>query len=108
MTGDAVDAFYGDVPAAATAKLISMLKPHSLRAFTDPAPAQGWEEYDGKRAYIVCEKDHAIPMPYQDAMVAGSGKSWTVKRISSDHTPFASHSEELAGIFQQLIDGFAG
>ena len=52
--------------------------------------------YDGRRTYWVSLKDQSIPSVAQDAMLEGSGVQWTVKRFSSDHSPFLSYPQALA------------
>ena len=52
--------------------------------------------YNGKRAYIHTELDHTIPLVAQDAMVYYSGVNWDILSLNSSHSPFLSHTSEVA------------
>ena len=63
--------------------------------------------FDGRRAYVHCTQDQAIPAVVQTMMVEGSGVEWVVRTMESSHSPFLSDPEllvrfvrEFAGIFR--------
>ena len=49
--------------------------------------AVGWR--DVPATYVICERDHAIPVAAQEAMAARAG---TTQRLDSDHSPFLNGS----------------
>ena len=59
----------------------------------------------GKIAYILCEKDAAVPAFIQEKIIAGSGVEWKVERLESGHCPMISCPEKLAGLLVDLVGG---
>ncbi|KAK5991219.1 Alpha/beta hydrolase nvfD-like protein [Cladobotryum mycophilum] len=82
------------------------LKPHSYRSFDTPSPQPAWPDkgFDGRRAYVFCHEDRAIPVEHQKVMVEVSGKEFrTFDLEDADHSPFLSKTEEML----EIVDGLA-
>lgn len=70
--------------------------------------AIGWkeEDYNGRRAYIRCLEDEALPLVAQDAFIGGSGVDWIVKSMPTSHSPFLSRPDETAKVIEELVGEF--
>ncbi|PVH94790.1 alpha/beta-hydrolase, partial [Periconia macrospinosa] len=90
--------FYNDVSDAQAQWATSLLLPHAERALSTPSGPPAWPDaaFNGKRAYIQTELDNAIPFVGQDAMVTYSGVQWDVIKLQAGHSPFVSHTKEVA------------
>ncbi|UKZ76616.1 hypothetical protein TrVFT333_004323 [Trichoderma virens FT-333] len=108
-TLDEEETFYNDCSAEIARSATAMLKPHSVRAMQSAPSAVGWQDksYDGRRAYIRCLKDNALPVKIQDHLVARSGVEWAVKTLDSSHSPFLSMPDELTRTLEEIIEEFA-
>lgn len=86
------------MPEDLAKKSTDSLTHHSLQSTLDaPGPLAFKESaYDGRRAYIRCAQDQAIPAVFQDAMVAASGVEWKVINMDASHSPFLSKPKETA------------
>lgn len=84
--------------AATARKAIAALKDQAEPSLSSPSGPPAWPDavYNGKRAYIQTADDHTIPFVAQDAMVTFSGVEWDVKKLQSGHSPFLSHTREVA------------
>lgn len=100
--------FYNDCSPDAIERVKATLKPHSAVAGGTCSSAIGWREraYDGRRAYIRCLRDNALPIAVQDRMVARSGVEWVVKTVNASHSPFVSMPDELAGVVAGIVEEF--
>lgn len=105
---DPAAVFYEDVSEPLTAESCASLLPHSMTALMSPSPPSAWAdpEYAGRRAYIRCAQDRAIPAFAQDLMVQHSGVEWVVKELDGSHSPFLSRPAELAGCLAKLAEEF--
>lgn len=106
---DPVDTFYHDLPKERAEHYASSLQRHSLNASRSPAGPAGYADsaYNGRRAYIVTEDDHALPTFLQTMMVEKSGVEWEIKRMNSSHSPFLSHTDEVADYIVDLSKRYA-
>lgn len=106
---DPVSIFYADVAEPVASEACAELLPHAWSAFTTPGPPPAWADaaYSGRRAYIRCANDRAIPVFAQDLMVEGSGVAWVVKKFDCSHSPFLCQPAELAASFIELAEDFA-
>jgi pimeloyl-ACP methyl ester carboxylesterase len=95
------EAFYAQCPAAEQAFAVSRLKPQGVQPFGAPVAttAERWGRIP--RYYIECARDRAINLPLQKAMHAAS-PCRKVFSIDTDHSPFFSAPEELAGILLEI------
>lgn len=88
--------------------MTATLKGHSLKAMTGhPVLAYKEKEFDGRRAYINCLKDHAVPISVQRNIVEKSGVNWVAKTLNSSHSPFISMPRELTKVVEEIINEFA-
>jgi len=92
------DVFYNLVPEPEAQKAVSLIKTQSEPALSSPSGPPAWLDsvYNGKRAYIQTTQDHCIPFVAQDAMVTYSGVEWEVLKLESGHSPFLSHTKDVA------------
>jgi hypothetical protein len=90
--------FYNDVDDATAKKAISWLKDQAEPALSSPSGPPAWPDaaFNGKRAYIQTELDNTIPFVAQDAMTRYSGVTWDILTLSSSHSPFLSHTKDVA------------
>jgi hypothetical protein len=88
--------------------MVKTLKGHSIKSMKSLASSIGWKEkdYDGRRAYIRCLEDHALPLVAQDAFIEHSGVDWLVKSLPTSHCPFLSRPDETAKIIQEFAEEF--
>jgi pimeloyl-ACP methyl ester carboxylesterase len=80
--------------------LASRLRHQARRPSTEPSPAAS--PRNGRRAYIVCNDDHAVPPAWQRAVARDELRVEPVE-LASGHSPMLSCPGELA----LLLDGLA-
>jgi pimeloyl-ACP methyl ester carboxylesterase len=95
------EAFYAHCPVEDEAFAVRQLKPQGVEPFGAPVSttAEGWGRIP--RYYVECVRDRAIPLPLQQAMHRNS-PCRKVFTIDTDHSPFFSAPEELAGILMEI------
>jgi pimeloyl-ACP methyl ester carboxylesterase len=96
----AKEAFYGDCTPEVAAAAIAELGPQPILAFVMPVAITN--DRDIRRSYVRTMKDKALPTALQ-ARMAADNHITDVVEISSDHSPFLSHTKELAGILEELM-----
>ena len=62
-----------------------------------PVRAVGWR--DVPSTYVICDLDHAIPVPAQEAMAAHAD---TTHRLRSDHSPFLTDPDAVADLIRAV------
>lgn len=87
-----VDVFYNDVENPE--HHVKSLKPHSYRTFFSKVTYPAWKYVPS--TYLLCEKDMAIPIHVQKAMVESPGAAFTVETVDASHSPFLSMPAETA------------
>ena len=104
MPGRAADIFYGACSAEAASAAVARLGPQpSLPAFQRVAKPRGPQP---ARAYIECTEDRAIGIALQRQMRERTGIA-RVATLATDHSPFYSAAEMLAGELNELAAFFA-
>ncbi|KAK2628968.1 hypothetical protein QTJ16_002071 [Diplocarpon rosae] len=104
-SGDAVnpvnprDIFYNDLSDDAAAPHVWALRQHSYLAFASTLTAAPWKTVPS--TYVLCEADHAIPLPVQEGMIAAAKEAApsafdVVERCGAGHSPFLSRPDWLA------------
>lgn len=83
----------------------STLQPHSIKALNTTVDVLGWKEYEGRRGYIRCLQDQAIPLVGQDHLLGRSGE-WNIKTMDASHSPFLSQPEQLTKNVAEIIAAF--
>lgn len=71
-----------------------------------PSGPPAWADavFDGRRAYIKCGQDNAIPLFVQNIMTDMSGVSWEELLLEdASHSPFLTHQEAIL----KFVDGKA-
>lgn len=87
--------FYGQCSAEDVARAIERLVPQATEPFLRQAQTTPERFGSVKRAFIECERDNAIPIDMQRAMIAAQPCD-RVFTIDTDHSPFYSAPDELA------------
>lgn len=104
-----METFYHDVsPELAKTMIASLTSQSGLSVQSKPA-AIGWLDgvYDGRRAYIRCLQDGALPLAAQDGLLAQSGVEWIIRSLEASHSPYLSMPDELTGVVAEIISEFA-
>ncbi|CAO1605810.1 MAG: hypothetical protein LQ349_006656 [Xanthoria aureola] len=106
IVSPAIETLFNDVDQETAARLSTLLLPHAILAFESPAPSQAWGEaaYEGRRAFLRCLQDQALPTFVQDMFVQRSGVAWDVKDVDAGHDSFISHLNEVC----EAVVGYAG
>ncbi|KAL7950076.1 hypothetical protein V8C42DRAFT_309416 [Trichoderma barbatum] len=101
--------FYQDVPAELAKSVIASLKSQSALSVQSRPATIGWLDkiYNGRRAYIRCLQDAALPLAVQDGFLAQSGVEWVTRDIDSSHSPYLSMPDELTRVVADIVDEFA-
>ncbi|KAL8990204.1 MAG: hypothetical protein Q9177_001079 [Variospora cf. flavescens] len=101
----AIETLFNDVDRDTASRLVALLLPHANLAFESPAPKQAWTEpaYQGKRAFLRCTQDQALPSAVQDMFVQRSGLDLIVKDVDAGHEPHISRPSEVC----EAVIGFA-
>ena len=66
---------------------------HDRLVRRSPCARSRWR--DVPSTYVICDLDHAIPVPAQEAMSAHAG---TTHRLPSDHSPFLTDPDAVADL----------
>ena len=106
---NAKEIFLLDVPTPEDQQAIDMLKHQAYNFMTTKTPAQAWQlpYFNGRRAYLKCTEDQAIPLEAQDAMVQYSGVEWDVGELKASHSPHLSQPEGVVDFVVKMADKFA-
>lgn len=104
-TRDETATFYADCKPDVAKRAVKDLARHSAKAFNTPPMKLGWQEegYNGKRAYLQCLDDQALPIQYQRQFTEGGPEEWTIRTLKSSHSPFLSMPLEVADVIEQMI-----
>ena len=92
------------IPTLAEAA-IKELRNQSQNSLETPSGPPAWLEpyYDGRRAYLLCTEDDAIPPIGQEMMISNSKVHWNVHQIAASHSPFLSQPSVVAGWIEYEI-----
>lgn len=87
---------------------ISQLKVQSKASLETPSGPPAWKSaaFEGRRAYLFCREDRAIPYAAQKAMIEASGVEWNLGTLDCSHSPFMSKPAELAEWVVEQVRGF--
>ncbi|MGD9989241.1 alpha/beta hydrolase [Pseudonocardia sp.] len=94
---------YGDVDPAVAEAAVARLQHQSLAAYTAALTAAAWRSVPS--TYIVCENDAALAPRAQDRLAQRADR---VVRLSSAHSPFLSHPEDLAALLREELAAVQG
>jgi hypothetical protein len=85
------------------------LKTQAHASFITPSPAPAWKDevFNGRRAYIKCQKDNAIPHIAQDMMTKLSGLEWQELNLNASHSPFLSHGDQMLKFIDERAEEWA-
>lgn len=92
--------FYDECTPEQRDDLASKLQSQAWKAFMSKVTYTAWRHIPG--VYLMTEKDQAIPIQWQEAMLAGlEGHKFEVERCDADHTPFVSRPEFTARVIRR-------
>lgn len=94
--------FYGDLLPEDAKYWVTRLRLHSYATLTTKTTAAAWRTIPS--AYLISEKDGAVPVQGQEAMVANVQKEGgiiDVERINSSHSPHLSQPEAVASFIRR-------
>jgi pimeloyl-ACP methyl ester carboxylesterase len=89
--------FYNDCSDEVAAEAAAQLQPQTRESFSQPVTEVGWR--DVPTTYVICERDHAIPVPAQEML---SQRAGAVRRLDASHSPFLSKPDEIVEIIAEL------
>ena len=92
------DVFFNDVPEPLSDLAAAELKNQSRHSAETPCGPPAWSDavYNGRRAYVTCTLDKAIPPAAQEVMIQQSGVHWDVETFDTGHAPFLSQPKKLS------------
>ncbi|KAI5457671.1 Alpha/beta hydrolase fold-1 [Mariannaea sp. PMI_226] len=95
--------FYNGIENNLVEAALGGLQSHALAAFTTPSPPPAWKDevFNGRRAYIKCQNDMAIPIVAQKMMVESTGLDWQELDLDASHSPFLTHSDEMCEFIEK-------
>jgi pimeloyl-ACP methyl ester carboxylesterase len=93
----AQEVFYNTCAPEIADAAAARLRPHTIASFVEPVRSVGWR--DVPSTYVICDLDHAIPVPAQEAMAAHAG---TTHRLPSDHSPFLTDPDAVADLIRAV------
>lgn len=98
--------FYADVAEPLASKSCADLLPHALKSFRSPSSTPAWAgaEYAGRRVYIRCLQDAAVPPALQNKWLKETEVQWEILDFDTSHSPFLSRPSELAICLQGLAE----
>ncbi|KAH7312021.1 Alpha/beta hydrolase fold-1 [Rhexocercosporidium sp. MPI-PUGE-AT-0058] len=97
----AKDAFYNDLPSSEADHYFSLLRPQAVSVLFTPVHFVA-SNLKISKAYVICEKDNAVPVAHQEKMVDAVGGFKKI-RFGGGHSPFLSQPDWIVGV----IDEFA-
>lgn len=100
--------FYADVPEPLASKSCADLMPQATQSFLSclSAPAWAGSEYAGRRVYIRCLQDAAVPSAVQTKWIKDTEVDWEIIDLDTSHSPFLSRPNELATCLEGLAEKF--
>ncbi|CAO1604773.1 hypothetical protein XANCAGTX0491_008313 [Xanthoria calcicola] len=103
--------FYNDIDPTLSAPWIARLQPLCKAVLTSKATAMLWDEGRLPCTYMICTKDHAIPVAVQERMVEdvregcearGVGTGWLkVVRVECGHSPWLGEVARVVGLVRE-------
>lgn len=80
--------------------------PQAMKSFLSPLSAPAWAgpEYTGRRVYIRCLQDAALPPAVQTKWLTETEVDWAIIDFDTSHSPFLSRPNELAACLEGLAE----
>ena len=97
--GDAESWFYNECSSTQQVDLSKQLQSHAWKSFLSPVTYTAWRYIPC--TFLLCEKDQALPLVVQNAMVEVEGNLFEVERCDADHSPFVSRPERTAEVIRK-------
>ncbi|KAH6654985.1 Alpha/beta hydrolase fold-1 [Truncatella angustata] len=92
--------FYNECTPEQQQDLVSRLQSQAWKAFMSRTTYAAWRDIPG--VYLITENDHAISVPWQEAMLEGAkGHRFEVVKCDADHTPFVSRPAMTARVIRR-------
>ena len=95
--------FYNDMPASEAEYWHSQLLPMAAATFETKSTYAAWKVIPV--AYLLCEKDNALPLAFQQMMCDNArkaGGSVETESIDAGHSPFLSRPSEVVSWLRRL------
>jgi pimeloyl-ACP methyl ester carboxylesterase len=96
------EVFYNTCAPAIADAAAARLRPHTIASFVQPVRSVAWRDIPS--TYVICDLDNAIPVPAQEAMSAHAS---TTHRLDSDHSPFLTDPDAVAGLIRGAVAAVA-
>jgi pimeloyl-ACP methyl ester carboxylesterase len=93
----AQEVFYNTCDPEVADAAAARLRPQTIASFVQPVKSVAWR--DVPSTYVICDRDNAIPVPAQEAMGA---RADTTHRLDSDHSPFLTDPDAVAGLIRTV------
>ncbi|KAI4244337.1 MAG: hypothetical protein L6R40_003063 [Gallowayella cf. fulva] len=102
------EVFYNGVPDSLANRAVHDLRDQARNSAVTPCGPPAWSNpfYNGRRAFVRCTLDNAIPPFAQDAMLQNSGVQWEIQDFATGHAPFLSQPRRLAMWTDRTIEKF--
>ena len=97
----AAQLFYGECDPETREDAIARLRPMTGKPMLDPIPEAAWRSIPS--TYVVCARDGALPPKLQRDVFAPRADEQL--ELDTDHSPFYSDSDRLAGILAERAAG---
>ena len=89
--------FYNTCDSEVADVAAARLRPQTIASFVQPVKSVAWRAVPS--TYVICDRDNAIPVPAQEAMAA---RADTTHRLDSDHSPFLTDPDAVAGLIRAV------
>ncbi|MCJ1362788.1 hypothetical protein MMC16_001894 [Acarospora aff. strigata] len=97
-TTDTREHLYNDLDEPTSDYWTSTLKHHSAPTFQCPVTYAAWRDIPS--TYLFCEKDNAVPLEVQKALVEKAG-GFQTETCSAGHSPFLSQPEVVVDVIRR-------
>jgi len=92
--------FYNDMPSAEADHYFSLLRPQAMPTFFTPVNYVA-SDLTIPKAYMICEKDLAMPVEFQEMMVDKVGGFKKI-RFGGGHSPFLSQPDWTVRVIEEF------
>ena len=95
---------YNDLDPETAGIMEKALLPHAYTTFSSPTPPSAWAEtaLEGRRAFLKCTQDRALPPFLQDMFLESSGVQWLIRDLNASHGAFVSKPQEVAKLVCEI------
>ncbi|KAH6893378.1 Alpha/beta hydrolase fold-1 [Thelonectria olida] len=100
------EVFYNGIDSGLADVAVKGLKKQAHTSFITPSGPPAWKDevFNGRRAYIKCQKDRAIPYIAQNMVTSLSGLEWHELDLDSSHSPFLTHGDQMLKFIDERVE----